>query len=485
MVIAVVGSGPSGWATASRLADLGKDVLVVSTNLRNISEAKEETLETFTSTDLNKKLYFGSDYPYRGFPSGPRSFQDGTNLSSSFAQQGLSLVWGATMLPYSQSDIEDWPIRISDLDAGYSYIAEKLPISGRIDQLSQVYNSYFSRQPILLSHRTRRIMESYELSPPPSMVLGASRLAVETGNSEHSGCVYCARCLTGCPFGKIWRSDPITSSHVRYQFGFRVLRIERVGSELILCTIDEDGNVSNLGPFDKIFLAAGPVESFRILSTSKMVKSEAQMLDSATFFLPFVSKIRFSPKEQSRNTLSQVFIRLLQDRSPSSHLQLYDYSDDLIRRAKGVLPGGGSIPDWFLSSVLHQLLVGIGYLDSKVSPRIDMRLGEDGNVFLSCNSLEERTAVHEIDKILKGSVRAFRSLGLYPLKFLLKLAQPGTGVHSGGWLPMGSQTDLLGQPDGLKGVHVVDSSVLPSIPAGAITFTIMANAVRIVDAIAS
>jgi choline dehydrogenase-like flavoprotein len=46
---------------------------------------------------------------------------------------------------------------------------------------------------------------------------------------------------------------------------------------------------------------------------------------------------------------------------------------------------------------------------------------------------------------------------------------------------MGDTADLLGRPVGVERIHVIDSSVLPSIPAGAITFTIMANAVRIID----
>ena len=45
---------------------------------------------------------------------------------------------------------------------------------------------------------------------------------------------------------------------------------------------------------------------------------------------------------------------------------------------------------------------------------------------------------------------------------------------------MGDKSDLLGRPVGLRNVHVLDSSIFPSIPAGPITFTLMANANRIV-----
>jgi choline dehydrogenase-like flavoprotein len=45
--------------------------------------------------------------------------------------------------------------------------------------------------------------------------------------------------------------------------------------------------------------------------------------------------------------------------------------------------------------------------------------------------------------------------------------------------PTGFASDTLGRPAGLTRVHAVDSSVLPSIPATTITFSVMANAHRI------
>jgi choline dehydrogenase-like flavoprotein len=46
---------------------------------------------------------------------------------------------------------------------------------------------------------------------------------------------------------------------------------------------------------------------------------------------------------------------------------------------------------------------------------------------------------------------------------------------------MGKGSDLLGRPNGFQRIHVVDSSVLPSIAPGPITFTVMANAMRIAE----
>jgi choline dehydrogenase-like flavoprotein len=66
----------------------------------------------------------------------------------------------------------------------------------------------------------------------------------------------------------------------------------------------------------------------------------------------------------------------------------------------------------------------------------------------------------------------------------MQFAEPGRSYHSGGTFPMCQspgrlETDALGQLPGLPGVHFVDASVLPSIPATTITLTVMANAHRI------
>jgi len=67
---------------------------------------------------------------------------------------------------------------------------------------------------------------------------------------------------------------------------------------------------------------------------------------------------------------------------------------------------------------------------------------------------------------------------------MLKAADPGRGFHTGGSFPMsnaptGFQSDTLGRTHGLKRIHLVDSSTMPSIAATTVTFTAMANAHRI------
>ena len=75
----------------------------------------------------------------------------------------------------------------------------------------------------------------------------------------------------------------------------------------------------------------------------------------------------------------------------------------------------------------------------------------------------------------------FRGAKIWPIRIMVRFLSPGLGAHYGGWAPAGISTDVSGRLNPNSRIHLVDSSVLPSIPAGSITFTVMANAVRIVN----
>jgi choline dehydrogenase-like flavoprotein len=51
--------------------------------------------------------------------------------------------------------------------------------------------------------------------------------------------------------------------------------------------------------------------------------------------------------------------------------------------------------------------------------------------------------------------------------------------------PSGLSSDVLGRPCGAERIHVVDSSVFPSIASTTIAFTAMANAHRIATEVAT
>jgi hypothetical protein len=264
---------------------------------------------------------------------------------------------------------------------------------------------------------------------------------------------------------------------------FRVLSVSENQENVSLQTINEKGKKQEFSNFHKVYIGAGNIETFRILANSKIVSKEVLNKDSGTFFVPFFLSPRYPKPEKFMNTLSQAFVRYESSNSGAIQLQIYDYSEGLISRARAALPFGGRLPTTLLRLLLARIFVGIGYLDSQESSSIRMQLDSDGNVCLDAVHQHINSQKKLVVQKFRQTGKTFRQMGLRPIISLIQYALPGEGVHSGGWLPMGKACDLEGRPMGYKNIHVVDSSIFPTIPPGAITFTVMANAVRITSRI--
>ena len=149
-----------------------------------------------------------------------------------------------------------------------------------------------------------------------------------------------------------------------------------------------------------------------------------------------------------------------------------------------------------LGLLMDRLVFIQGWLHSEHSSSIKMVLKKTERLDkIQLTAVENPQAKPTFDKIIKKLSENGRQLGFTPITPLAKLGEPGRSYHTGGTLPMKDNndndankpttenfwSDLLGRPCGFRKVHVVDSSVLPSIPSTSITFSVMANAVRIAE----
>jgi hypothetical protein len=478
MNVAVIGTGPTGWATTKKLLELGHKVTILDTSLEE-SDPYKSFIESKKPTE--KKLFFGSDLPYRYFPYGSGSENLGVKTVSSFNQGGLSLVWGATMLPYSKLDLVNWPFMESELKAHFQSLTSWIPITGERDGLSEVYEDFISRHSFIPSEKILRILES-TTNIQGTFVIGSARLAVETGTLDAMGCYYCNSCLAGCPGSFIWSTVNERLDTLRIKM--RVTHLSE-GEKLVhVKGITIEGHTLNDLTFDKVFIAAGSIESFRLLASSNLVSNQQELKDSAMFFLPIYIPPKFGRSNTNSFALSQIFIRLKGKSSTNSAFyQIYDFSDQIVEKARSSFFFGKLFPKILFKFILQKMVIGIGYLDGLDSPSIQMILRDDGTVSLSLSktgkSLKSRNL--EIRSVNRSLSNHLKRLKIYPLSSLCRYALPGEGVHYGAWLPMGEKSDLLGRPTGCLNIHVVDSTILPSISPGPITFTVMANALRIVS----
>jgi len=165
---------------------------------------------------------------------------------------------------------------------------------------------------------------------------------------------------------------------------------------------------------------------------------------------------------------------------------LYTYNDfyeDALRHIFG--PTYGIFKN-LLKKFMSRLVIAQGYLHSNSSSHISIELknGQPSRLILKKN--ENKAAAKLIKGIAWKLFKNRKYFKFLPLIPFVKVGKPGESNHYGGSFPMSNnpkkfESDKLGRPFGFKNVHLVDASVFPSIPAQAITLTIMANAYRIAD----
>ncbi len=443
-----------------------------------------------TAEGIPLKLSFGSDYPFRILPGAPVVEGSGVNTKFSMGKGGFSAVWGTSIMPYRQHDIERWPITAADLASHYRAVLDFMPAAQGSDALEEPFPTFRQTEPMPLSPQAAALLQklqSHESQLSTQGVsFGRSRLAINAGP-----CVRCGLCMYGCPYGLLYSTTQtvdalLANPNFRYAPGFVVQRVEEVAGEVRVHTLNAQGAPETFSG-EQAFMAAGVLASTAIMLRSLgLYDQPATFADSQYFLLPML-RLRGVPGFERGNlhTLAQLFLELTDDTlTPNTiHLQTYTYNDLFeapIAQKLGVLQR------FFPSKAfLSRLFLFQGYLHSDDSRSMQGHLERTstGDALRLTSSPRPHTEA-TLKKVVRKLSRLRSLTGLFPLTPLLQPGDPGRGFHTGGSFPMsanpsGLETDLLGRPQGLERVHIVDSSVLPSIAATTITFTAMANAHRI------
>jgi choline dehydrogenase-like flavoprotein len=519
----VIGSGPAGVACAHALLERGAEVMMLDAGLsleperaalvaamrqttpaawtpEQIARIKEGT--SATAKGLPLKLLYGSDFPYRDCDESLGTEYDGVGVRASFAKGGLSTVWGAAMLPYAQRDVAEWPISLAELNEHYAAVAGLAGLSAKSDDLENLFPLFQSNPAALdLSSQAKILLGRLEQNrgalSEAGIRFGQARRAVKLSRRPHTaGCVYCGLCMYGCPYGFIYNSET-TLEQLQTRPGFTY----RPG--VIVTSLRENsGSIAIEGyqsrsrePFKmearRAYLAAGIVPSTQILMRSMSLYDQAvSMKDSQYFLVPLaLTRSAGDVTREALHTLSQLFVEIFDPKiSPRTvHLQIYSYSDLIGQAIRGSFGPLAKPLEALARGLERRLLIVQGFLHSDDSAQITTTLtragkGPGGRLKLQARVTPESKKI--IGRVIRKLFLHGRQFGAYPIRPMLQIADPGRGIHSGGAFPMSArpgplQTDTLGRPRGWQRLHVVDATVLPSIPATTITFSVMANAHRI------
>jgi hypothetical protein len=303
--------------------------------------------------------------------------------------------------------------------------------------------------------------------------------------------------MYGCPYDLIYNSSfalPVLLTNPRFGYVSDVVvtKLSESAGAVRITARRRDGSPLDDFIADRVYLGAGVISTTRILLESlEAFDRPVTLADSCYFLLPML-RLSGTPgvADEPLHTLAQAFLEIM-DRSvceKTVHLQVYTYNDLYVGALRKMLGPAYNIAKPAVNAILSRMMVLQGYLHSDFSPSVKMtlsRTGVDGrcNLRLQGQPMSEQTRklLQRVSKTLRKNWRSLRGIVATPM---LHVPAPGRGFHSGGTFPMSAaprdfETDTLGRPTGFQRVHVVDSAVLPSIPATTITLSVMANANRI------
>jgi len=464
----IVGSGPSGVAVANYLIANGIRPMIIDGGV----EVSTKDSTTQQHSGMNK-TWFGSEMSYFQPSSSILKYGPYVDARASFARGGFSRVWGATF--DFTHDFADWPSDMiptrEDIESVKALVPHSVTTWGT--SLNSVGLSGSERSYSFYSQVSKRLSGS-------DLIVKPSVIAIDTNQNSVNYCVACERCLVGCPRNSIWFAGDIlerwdTLGLIDYRPGFVVQHIEE--DEQVSVHMTHNGNTMQTITADKVFLAAGAISTAAIVVRSGL-QEEVIIRDSSTAIgAAFQLRSSKGQSNGSHHSLSQWWIG-----SKNFIAQVYPPTIDLIEIAVKRF----RLPNFFtgiIGLVVMRIHPVIAYLPLEESGCITVR-SIDGIAIANGHKGEKSPRVSFKKKLSQLAKIFFRS-GYLMHHSMFQFKAPGGGYHHGSSFPQGSLSDYVGRPKFFRNVHIVDSSVLPSLPLGSITPTVMANAVRIVRTVMS
>ena len=328
----VIGSGPAGIAAAYALVKRGLPVTLLDAGLE-LEPERQELVDSLASKQpeywqpqaiaaikegmtvaadgVPLKYVYGSDFAYREADKFIRFQANEVENLPSLAKGGLSNVWGASLLPYLDRDIADWPISSNDLSPHYQEVLSFVPIAAVRDELEKIYplhsehlqTFHASRQAAQLIEDLRNVQPKLDKS---GVKFGNSRVAVRTEVGDRDpGCVYCGLCMYGCPYSLIYNSaSTLASLHQAENFHYQKdVIVEKLAQSDGIVTINGQHRLTGeklTFPAEKVYLGAGVLPTTKILLESMAAYDQPLAIKDSQYFLFPLLRYRRSKKCSSR-----------------------------------------------------------------------------------------------------------------------------------------------------------------------------------------
>lgn len=521
----VIGSGPAAIAATKAIVAAGERATVVDVG-RDLPKSKQDivsrmsiktptewTPEDFSlisrlderksDEPINLKASYGSHYSYNESDDLlDIDWQATDPFKYSFAKGGLTNVWGSALLPHSSHDIHDWPISVDDLEPHYRAVMNFVPSTAISDGLVDILPTYSDQNNALEPSRQgasflSQLGKNKKALNARGIRFGRSRLAIQAKSpTKEMGCYFCGLCLSGCPYGLIYSSKHTLNElrrddQIDYYDDHFVEKFEQIDGNVIVTGKIASSQETFTIKTSRAFLGAGVLPTASIVMNSvEHSAAKLKLKDSQYFIYPIMRFRGMRDVEDERlHTSSQAFLEIKDSKVSQHlvHLQVYGYSSFLVNELEKTPLKMLLKMSWFRKFFFGRLLIVQGFIHSAESGSLELSFQRKADG-LSAMTVRAKRSFRTILKVWRVGLKltaSCRRLGAVPLLPGLKVMPPGHSYHTGGSFPMAAdpqsdfQTDVLGRLSKFPNVHLVDSSVHPSIPATTITMSSMANAHRI------
>jgi len=528
--LTIVGSGPSAvhFALTALRKGHAVDMLDVGyekaapvnpgDSLEQLKTSLPDPTPFFLGEDFQSVLLPGAKGEYYGIPPGkdyvfraPEGFavqSRGFTPLFSFAAGGLAETWTAGCYPFNAAEISDFPFAFEDLAAAYDEVAQRIGITGEADDLARFYPLHAHlMEPLRLDRHSAALMAQYaqrRTALHAELKLHVGRTRVATLSRDYAGrkaCSYLGRCLWGCPTLSLY-TPSVTLSECRQFPNFRYLPGQRVthfrfdSSSRIqaVVAVPRTGGGAQEYPVETLVLAAGTLCSTKIFLDSLFKDSRETpvlrgLMDNRQILVPFLN-LRLIGARWELESYQYHLLGLgieMEDPRHYVHGQITTLKTAMTHPILQSLPLDLKTAS-FVVKYLHAAL-GIVNVNHHDTPRpesfVTVEAGATGG--------EPKLLVQYAPPVGEAAFMA-RSVGTVK-KALLRMGcivppgmahvRPmGASAHYAGTLPMSREkkpltTSPLGQSHDFENLYFADGTTFPFLPAKNITFSLMANAVRI------
>jgi len=527
--VTVVGSGASGIHFALtvlrkggtvRMLDVGRQgraAVLPDASLDQLKHRLADPAAYFLGPAQEAALLPGVDDEYYGIPPSkdyvfdpPEGFSHtGSGFAPlfSFARGGLAEAWTGGCYPLTAAEIQDFPFPYSDLAPHYDEVARRIGITGEQDDLARFLPMHdHLLPPLQLDRHSQVLMESYGRMRGrlnrAGAYMGRTRVAtLSRALGVRQACDYLGRCLWGCPRGALYTPSQTllecqTFPGFDYVPGVEVSHLDIGPGQRARAVVAKslETGVEQEFAVDRVALAAGALLSTRIFLMSILRKTGERvrlrgLMDNRQVLVPFVNLgmlgRQFSPESYQYHLLG---VGLEAD-TPRDyvHGQITTLKTALVHPLIQRLPLDLSASTYLFRAIHAALgLVNVNFRDTRRDESYVELTGDD----LPRLNLHYTPGADEparIKQALSRIKRVLFSLNCVVPPGMAHVRPMGASVHYAGTLPMSPTaapftTTPQCQSRDLENVFVVDGATFPFLPAKNLTFTLMANAVRVAEA---